>query len=116
MYVTGRSKNIIVLSNGENISPEIIENELNNVEIINSSLVYEGKSANGRGIIVAKIFPNYTCIMKLNIDDVEKAIKDEVGKINKKFPKFMNIEKVDVLKNDFKRSASMKIILDANID
>lgn len=116
LYITGRSKNIIVLENGENVSPEVIENELDNVPIINSSLVYEGKSSNGRGIIVAKIFPNFPVLQNLQIDDVEKSIQEEVDKVNDKFPKFMQINKVIVLKEDFLRSGSMKIIREKNKD
>lgn len=116
LYITGRSKNIIVLNNGENISPEVIENELDNVPLINSSLVYEGKSSNGRSIIVAKVFPDYNYIRKLGIENIDTAIRNEVNKINERFPKIMNIEKVFILKDDFKRSASMKIIREANID
>ena len=115
LYITGRNKNIIVLDNGENISPEILEDKLDNVPLINSSLIYEDKNEKGRGIIAAKIYPNYQALEKLGYNDVNKAIQNIVDKINANVPPFMRISKITILKEDFKRSGSMKIIRQANI-
>ncbi len=53
LFITGRKKNIIVLSNGENISPEIIESELLKDEAVLEVVVY---AQNNR--IIASIYPN----------------------------------------------------------
>ncbi|MCQ2794860.1 MAG: acyl--CoA ligase [Bacilli bacterium] len=115
LYIVGRNKNIIVLDNGENVSPEIIEDALDNIPLVNSSLIYEDKNAEGRGIIAAKIYPNYNVLKKLGYDDAEKAIRGVVEKVNSNMPQHMRISKITVLKEDFKRSGSMKIIRKANI-
>ena len=114
LYITGRNKNIIVLDNGEKISPEIIENKLDDFSLIHSSLVYSDKGTHGRDIISAKIFPNYVVLKKMGIIDVNKAIQEIVDKENLSMPKYMNISKVIILKTDFKRSGSMKIIRNLN--
>ena len=115
LYIVGRNKNIIVLDNGENVSPEMIEDALDNIPLVNSSLIYEDRNAQGRGIIAAKIFPNYNVLKKLGYEDAEKAIQGVVEKVNAKMPQHMRISKVTVLKEDFKRSGSMKIIRKANV-
>ena len=40
LYITGRKKNIIILSNGENVSPEVIEEELAHDEAVCEVVVY----------------------------------------------------------------------------
>ncbi|MCQ2795717.1 MAG: acyl--CoA ligase [Bacilli bacterium] len=116
LYITGRSKNIIVLDNGENVSPEIIENALDNIPLVHSSLIYEDKDNQGYGIIAAKIYPNYSVLKKMGYEDANKAIQSVVEKLNINMPQHMRINKVIVLKEDFKRSGSMKIIRNANIN
>lgn len=116
LYIVGRSKNIIVLDNGENISPEALENALDNNPLVNSSLIYEDKNSQGRGIIATKIFPNYIALKKMGINNPNKAMQDVVDKVNADMPPYMKISKVIVLKEDFKRSGSLKIIRKANID
>ena len=115
LYIIGRNKNIIVLDNGEKVSPEIIENELDNISCINSSLIYEAKNAQGYSIIAAKIYPNYNILSKNDYKLVEKTINEAVKKVNEKMPQYMQISKVTILQEDFKRSGSMKIIRKANI-
>ena len=50
LYITGRKKNLIILSNGKNVYPEEIENALVAVPGVIDVVVYEGKSRRGYGI------------------------------------------------------------------
>ncbi len=52
LFITGRIKNLIILSNGENVSPELIEAELSKDEAISEVVVYEKDKK-----IVASIYP-----------------------------------------------------------
>lgn len=57
LHIKGRSKSVIVLSNGENIYPEVIEHKLNAYPVVAESLVVEN-----RGILEAWIYPDYEFI------------------------------------------------------
>jgi long-chain acyl-CoA synthetase len=60
LHIQGRSKSVIVLANGENVYPEIIEHKLNRYPLIVESLVVEN-----RGLLEAWIYPDYEFIDEL---------------------------------------------------
>ena len=53
IFITGRKKNIIILSNGENISPELIEKELKKDNAVEEVIVCESDNK-----LTAVIYPN----------------------------------------------------------
>lgn len=53
--ILGRIKNIIITSNGKNISPEEIEDIINSLPEVKESLVYEETSQKGRTLVAAKV-------------------------------------------------------------
>ncbi|WP_310599050.1 AMP-binding protein [Desulfobulbus sp.] len=57
LHIRGRSKSVIVLSNGENVYPEAIEHKLNAHPFVVESLVIEN-----RGLLEAWIYPDYEFI------------------------------------------------------
>ncbi len=110
IYITGRIKNVIILSNGENVSPEELEAMINAVPLVQDCIVYEGKSPVGAAVIAAEIYPNAKAVEKSGCADPEAAIRAAVEKINSQLPEFMRVKKVSFRDTDFPRSASMKII------
>ena len=54
VFLTGRRKNLIITKNGENVSPEELENRLSQQRLIQEVLVRENE-----GVIEAEIFPDY---------------------------------------------------------
>ena len=54
LHIKGRSKSVIVLSNGENVYPEAIEHKINAYPFVLESLVIEN-----RGMLEAWIYPDY---------------------------------------------------------
>ncbi|MBR4872367.1 MAG: AMP-binding protein, partial [Clostridia bacterium] len=77
LFITGRKKNLIILSNGKNVYPEEIENELVAVPGVLDIIVYEGQSRRGMeyNAIVAEIYPDQDYITKNNVTDVEAHLK-----------------------------------------
>ncbi|GHV13227.1 long-chain-fatty-acid--CoA ligase [Clostridia bacterium] len=114
IYVTGRKKNIIILSNGKNIYPEEIEEYLYKIDLIKECAVIERKR-DGREIIAALIFPDIDRFTDNsgNVADsvaIKKQIQEAVDKINVSLPVFKQITEVDVLDQEFEKTSSKKII------
>ena len=79
VYVTGRSKNVIVTQNGKNIYPEEIELLLSKIPEIQECMVY-GKEVEGEKelIISVKVIPNMEEIENLHGKDLSE---EEIHKI-----------------------------------
>ena len=105
LYLTGRKKNLIILSNGENVAPEGIENMFDDEVLIKDIMVY------GDGdTIAACVYPNYEYAQAQNITDVEGAVNDIVNIKNVALPTSSQIMKCSVRKHPFKKTSSDKII------
>ena len=77
LFITGRRKNLIILSSGENVSPEAIEKKFYAFPIIKEITVY------GSGTrLVAEVFPNREYAAQNSIDDIEGEIKGIMLKLN----------------------------------
>ncbi len=73
VYITGRRKNLIILANGENVSPEEIENQLSRADLVKEVLVREKDQ-----VIEAEIFPDLDHAKKKRIKDVRAALQEIV--------------------------------------
>ena len=104
IILTGRKKNLIILSNGENLSPEELEENIARDPQVREVLVYDED-----GKIVAEIYPEEDYF-----DNTEyfEALKE---KINNKRPMFKRIAVVKLRKEEFIKNASMKIVRYLNI-
>ena len=104
IFLTGRKKNLIILSNGENISPEELEQDFARDPEVQEVLVYDENAK-----IVAEIFPS-----EEKMDDIQyfNKLKD---KINKGRPMYKQVASVKLRKEEFIKNASMKIIRYKNI-
>lgn len=103
LFITGRKKNLIILSNGENVSPEEIENKFAGLDWLSDVLVYAEN-----GTITAEIFPNEEYCSKTETD-VNKLFKEKVEEINKTVSTAKAIRKLRVRKVDFDKTTSKKI-------
>lgn len=110
LYIVGRKKNLIVLDNGENISPEELEAKLNQVPFIQDSLVYQDTNEFGNGIIIAEVLPNKAVLEAMKVENPEATIKDAINKLNASLPTYSRIASIIVRTTEFTRSPSMKII------
>ncbi len=112
LYITGRKKNLIILSNGKNVYPEEIENELISVPGVQDIVVYEGKSRRGRehDAIVAEIFPDKEYIEKNGITDVKAYLYEYVTAYNKTAVPYKKIAVLKVRNEDFPKNTLRKIM------
>ena len=115
VYVTGRSKNVIVTQNGKNIYPEEIELLLSKIPEISESMVY-GKEVAGEKelIITAKVIPNQDEIERLHGKDlteeqIHKIIWDKIKEVNKSLTSYKAIKKLELKHDEFEKTTTMKI-------
>ena len=121
IYITGRSKNVIVTQNGKNIYPEEIEVLIEKIPEVKEVMVY-GKSPEGEQakkkdskelIITAKVVPNFDKIKELhgNITDNEiyNKIWEEIKQVNKKLTSYKAVKKLEIKKEEFEKTSTMKI-------
>ena len=121
IYITGRLKNIIILSNGKNVYPEELENEISRIYGVSEAVVYAGesKAQKNKEVIVAEIFPDFEALNEREIEDVEAYFNDEIKKINARMVSYKAIKMVRIRKEEFEKNTSRKILrfkIDKNID
>ena len=113
LYITGRSKNVIVTSNGKNIYPEEIETLLAKVPLISECMVY-GKGEKDDLTVSLKVIPNYTYINEnigkdLSEEEIYNLIWEEVKKINKGLTSYKAIKYMEIKHDEFEKTTTMKI-------
>ena len=106
LCITGRIKNLIILPNGENVSPEELEALFNAYPEVQDCLVRETE-VNGTPMIGVEILPAMPGAAPEAVAARMQALTDE---INAELPSYKKIRKVTVRTKDFKRSAAMKIL------
>ena len=107
LYIVGRIKEIIVLPTGEKLSPFDLENQFDELDIVQDCMVYLEEET---GKLCVQVYPRMVELAKLQLEDPEKYIKEEINKVNSKLPSYMRISKIIIRKEDFVRTPAMKII------
>ena len=121
LFITGRKKNLIILSNGKNVYPEEIENELVATPGIIDIIVYEGQSKRGieHNAIVAEIYPDNDFFEANKIEDKEAYFKPFIDEFNEKTVPYKKIAVLKVRSEEFPKNTLRKIMrfkLDTSID
>jgi len=108
VYITGRIKNVIILSNGENVSPEEIEEPFYKCAAIRDVLVKEEKDGDS-SVIAIEILPRPQFTEGKSEEDIFAFFKKLVDEINATMPTTHRITKVTIRKEDFPRTGAMKV-------
>ena len=114
LYITGRSKNVIVTQNGKNIYPEEIELLLAQVPEIKECMVYgkqdEKDPTNKELIISVKVIPNLDKIGKdLTDEQIREIIWPKIKEVNKKLTSYKAIKNLEIKHDEFEKTTTMKI-------
>lgn len=104
LYITGRKKNLIILSNGENVAPEELETMVQDIPLVNEVIVFEREKK-----IVAEIHPDMEYARAENIADVGAALHEAVAKLNRTLPKFKQIGGILIRETEFEKTTTKKI-------
>lgn len=101
--ITGRKKNIIVLSNGKNIYPEEIENLIMNIDCVSEVVVRGLKNSKGdEHALEAEVY--------LNEEKTESEVKALISEALAELPNYKKVTKVVIRKEPFPKTTSNKII------
>ena len=121
IYITGRKKNLIILSNGKNVYPEEIEADLQKVEGVNEVVVYAGESRLNKDkiTIVAEIFPDADLLKDKGVTDFQAYFEEQVKILNGKMAPYKAVKTVKLRDVEFQKNTSRKITrfsIDKTID
>lgn len=100
VFISGRKKNLIILENGENVSPEELENKFALSEIVKEIVVFDKDS-----VISAEIYPN----PDYEFTDVRAEIQAEIDRVNDTLPLPKQIHGFELRDTEFEKTASKKI-------
>ena len=106
LYVTGRKKEMIVLSNGKNINPIDIEAKLMSM----TNLIAEVVVTEYNSILTAVIHPDFNKVKEEKVDNIYEVLKwSVVDKYNQKSPDYKKILDVKIVNEDFPKTKIGKI-------
>ncbi len=96
IFITGRQKNLIILSNGKNVYPEEIEAVIEDVEGVNEVMVY-GKD----DVICAEIYTE--------TPEEKERIKKDVQALNDTLPSHKQVKNITFRDTEFEKTSTKKI-------
>lgn len=104
LIITGRKKNLIVLTNGKNIFPEEIEEYLLAIPEVKETIVFSKKDADGyQRSLTARIFVNPD--MPIEFDELKEKVASSLSKL----PKYKQIQEIILEKEAFEKTTTNKI-------
>lgn len=98
LHITGRIKNLIILSNGENIAAEGIEQLIYTIPYVKEAIAYGREN-----LIVVEVFLNE------EVSDAKERIYEDIKKINKTLPLVRNIGEIIIRDTELKKTTTKKI-------
>ena len=113
IYITGRLKNMIVLSGGKKVFPEEVEAVLSKSDLIEEVIVYseikKSGAKQGTEEIVAKIYPGKNAIENHDKAELENLVKAEVKRLSLELSQYKRPTNIDVTFEPLPRTGISKI-------
>lgn len=104
LFLTGRKKNLIITPNGENVSPEELENKIGSARLVQEVLVREKD-----GVIEAEVFPDLEYASKKKIKDVQAEVQKIIDDYNDKAPLYKRVVSLKLRDTEFEKNTTKKI-------
>ncbi len=105
-FIKGRSKNMLLGANGQNIYPEEIEDRLNSMALVSESIIVQRNNK-----LVALIHPDYdeASSMGFTAEDLEHIMDQNRVELNSQMPSFAKISSLQIHENEFEKTAKKSI-------
>jgi len=106
IYINGRSKNMLLGPNGQNIYPEEIEDKLNSMTLVVESLVIQRDNK-----LVALVYPDYEEAknMKFSDDDIRNVMEQNRNGLNQMIPAYEKIAEIEIREEEFEKTPKRSI-------
>jgi len=117
LHVSGRKKNVIVASNGKNIFPEELEDQVNAIPFVLESVVYGARGPTGDEEICVMVVPNAETIyqhaektgIEITREWIEDVVNKEIRDLNRRLPLYKQIRRVRIKEGEFEKTTTQKI-------
>ncbi len=110
LKITGRKKNIIVLTNGKNIYPEELEEKIGNIDYVKEVVVYAVLDENGaEDGLCAEAFLDEDMVSDMNEPDIKSRLKKDIDEALAELPRYKQISEVVIRDTEFVKNSSNKI-------
>ena len=106
LFLRGRSKNMLLSPNGQNIYPEEIEDKLNSLPLVTESVVVDREHK-----LVALVYsdPSLAKPEVLQGRTVEQVMKENVVKLNKMLPNYSQVTAIELVEKEFEKTPKRSI-------
>lgn len=106
IFVKGRSKNMLLGPNGQNIYPEEIEDKLNSMAMVNESIVIQNDDK-----LVALVHPDMEEVNNLGFtdEDLENIMEQNRKELNMQIPGFAKVSRIKLHNQEFEKTAKKSI-------
>lgn len=106
VFIKGRSKNMLLGANGQNIYPEEIEDKLNSMSLVMESIVIQ---KNGK--LVGLVHPDFDEVanMGLSSEDLENVMEQNRLQLNAVLPSYCKISAIKIHKDEFEKTPKKSI-------
>lgn len=104
--ISGRSKTMILGPSGQNIYPEEIEQKINNLPLVEESLVIEDD-----GKLIALIYPNYEAAQQkgMSESDINSMMETALKELNKNLESYSRLNSHRLMKEEFEKTPKRSI-------
>ena len=105
-FVRGRSKNMLLGANGQNIYPEEIEDKLNSMAMVNESIIIQSDDK-----LVALVHPDMEEVNNLGFtdEDLENIMEQNRKELNMQIPSFAKVSRIKLHDQEFEKTAKKSI-------
>ena len=106
VYINGRSKNMLLSANGQNIYPEEIEDKLNSMTLVVESVVVQRESQ-----LVALVHPDLDEArnMGFNMNDLQDIMNQNLAGLNQMLPAYEKVSEIIIHKEEFAKTPKKSI-------
>ena len=106
VFIRGRSKNMLLGSNGQNIYPEEIEDKLNSLPYVTESIVVQRDNK-----LVGMVFPDYdeAKTAGLNDEGIRLVMNENLNELNQQIPAYAKVSAIEIQQNEFEKTPKKSI-------